>query len=307
MLVLTSGAETWVDKGTMAAPIQYRSLLTLQPHLISKLDQKAYDISDCAVAKLVTPDALNKDKTIRTDLVYHPQHPFPPNTKGYLYFHRLGDNRPPFTGEIRWRICDHHSNFEKGRDLWHHRYSSEPWSLSLPQLAGINHVAGLRHLLIHERLVDFGVISDLSRRSLDPLATILYDLDQPFLVDLSERSEHPMALVNRKSCVHFVLGTVFGENYADGTLRYPYTGLARVRLERSTLRKDAVVGFPTFFLKFLEFVSPVQCCISEYDYYIRQPKVGGYLQKKDGYGRYERWRFRPTESRRNEPMRATSP
>lgn len=202
-----------------------RLLLTLRPHLFTEMKQQAYDISDLLVAKFMSSfPYFYKTITLRTDLTYHPQQHFPTNTKGYLYYHRLEGNKPPFIGEVRWRVCDDHTAFDDGYDLPHHRYGSEPWSLSLLQIASTNHVAGIRHMLAQEKMVEYEVLADLAKLPVDPLATVLSDVEQPFLVDLADSGEHPMALVSRKSCMGFSLGPAFVDERVDGKVRTPYTG-----------------------------------------------------------------------------------
>ncbi len=54
--------------------------------------------------------------------------PFPPNTRGFLYYHNP-PKAPPFVGELRFRCANSLEDFPNGKDLLS-TDKFNPWSIS---------------------------------------------------------------------------------------------------------------------------------------------------------------------------------
>ncbi|KAJ6538297.1 hypothetical protein B0H10DRAFT_2245818 [Mycena sp. CBHHK59/15] len=74
--------------------------------------------------------------------------PFPPNARGFLYYHVPAPPAPPMAGGIRLRID---SDSARGRDLL--LPSGVPWQIGLPQLVRYAHCAGALATVLKEALV----------------------------------------------------------------------------------------------------------------------------------------------------------
>lgn len=209
-------------------PQRQRRLLTLQPNRIIETGQEAYDISGMTYARFSTPTASTKP--VLTRLRYHSRYHeniqsmlrFPPNTKGYLYYH-LEKGMPPISGELRLRICDAPSDFDRGYDL----FNSDgfgPWSVPLYKLVHWNAYAGIYHLLSQEGLVDADLLSDVQRLPLHKSSTFLYDIEQPFVADLSHHI-NSFTLLKRNALVRFAIQVIFGKQRVPALTKvYPYAG-----------------------------------------------------------------------------------
>ena len=117
---------------------------------------------------------------------YVPTIPYPPGTKGFFYYHQP-PALPPLAGELRFRICDTASQFANGKDL--EVNSGQPWRVTLHSISKSSIYSYLRDLLLEEGLVDPQLVADLARLRgsgrQSTAAISLYDIDQPFIVDLS--------------------------------------------------------------------------------------------------------------------------
>lgn len=209
----------------------FRLLLTLRPERFAELGQSAYDISGYLRALYATPGLLNDKLT--TTLWYDWKERFPPNTKGYLYFYRNKEKKPPFDIEVRMRICDHYSDFQDGYDLRHPCHDWEPWSVSLHQIAlnsknSAAHYSSLafRHLLVKEMMVDDALLSDIGQHEHQHsrFVHVLYDMEEPFVLHPNARVNVVMAFVTRHAYTKFNLGRVFGESRVNGKYQFAYNG-----------------------------------------------------------------------------------
>lgn len=117
-----------------------------------------------------------------------PRLPFPPDTRGFLYYH-IPPKAPPFAGEIRFRRASDPYGFHNGEDL----LSSDktPWSISLFALANRSAHVALRKQLLTDNLVSPTTLDEWAEDKLPLLQkvspvgrdrTVLYYLRQPFFL-----------------------------------------------------------------------------------------------------------------------------
>lgn len=166
-------------------------------------------------------------------ILYHLQ-PFPPNTRGYLYFH-VEENKPPITGELRFRICGNPWHFEQGHDL-RGRNPWETWNISLFRLARIKQYAGIYHIIRRERLVPTDVLSDIQKLPmLEKTSAVLYDIGQPFVIDLSVQDVR-FTLMHPKYTAFCCLRQLFCDRPRK---IHPYTGELHFRILVKVINKAA--------------------------------------------------------------------
>jgi hypothetical protein len=173
-------------------------MVTLDPSQMETMGQQVYDISGVQAAKLRTP------RNVLLSMVYKKgqregresvEVPFPPGTKGVIYYH-LSPGCPPQAGELRFKKCDTVDQFHEGEDL--EVDAGQPWSLSLLNIVqSTPRNAFLRELLVEPGLVDQELVADLRRlfdgaKDKDPGhgfgfsrgGLTLHDIDQPFVTDV---------------------------------------------------------------------------------------------------------------------------
>ncbi|KDR67033.1 hypothetical protein GALMADRAFT_1133402 [Galerina marginata CBS 339.88] len=120
---------------------------------------------------------------------------------GVLYYYDQCD----LSGGLRFRLCHSVANFGDGRDL--EVDVGEPWHVPLYSLIRTKHWQPIRALLLNERLVDQGLVSDIMRlpslrRAM--CSRILHTIGQPFLMDLQQKTT-TFVLMNRKHMYSFAL------------------------------------------------------------------------------------------------------
>src|SRR6266576_1923725 len=76
--------------------------------------------------------------------------PFPPNTRGFLYYH-TPPKAPPFVGELRFRCANSLEDFPNGKDLLS-TDKFNPWSIPLSSLANKTTYLTLRAQLMMDGL-----------------------------------------------------------------------------------------------------------------------------------------------------------
>lgn len=83
--------------------------------------------------------------------------PFPPGTKGWLYYHRP-PSRPLISGVIRFRLVPstHEYDFSSGTDL--HFHSGLPFSIHMIQIATEPNYRMLANVLLRDKLVSLDVL-----------------------------------------------------------------------------------------------------------------------------------------------------
>ena len=173
-------------------------MVTVDPLQMETMGQQVYDISGVRVAKLRTPGNVllsvpykNRQRGSGGSVGM----PFPPGTKGILYYH-LSPGRPPQAGELRFKKCDSTEQFHAGEDL--QIDVGQPWSLPLLNIVqSMPRNAFLHELLVGPGLVDQELVADLRRlfegsKDKDPGHGLgfsrggltLHDIDQPFVTDV---------------------------------------------------------------------------------------------------------------------------
>ncbi|KAF8962133.1 hypothetical protein BDZ97DRAFT_1920804 [Flammula alnicola] len=115
--------------------------------------------------------------------------------------------------------------------------------------------SALHRSLVEEGLIDTGLISDIHNLPITRSSSYLYDLNQPFILDLAHNQIH-LSLATRRSIEAINMVCAFKDN-SRGILRSPYTGLVRASFELSTLPEHVKLG-PTLLLRILDIVQPVQ-------------------------------------------------
>ncbi|PPQ96026.1 hypothetical protein CVT25_013888, partial [Psilocybe cyanescens] len=268
-----------------------RLLLTLHPRRILQLGLEAQDLSGNSHPRFATLTAskkiLNSEIRYLGRNTHGDSFPFPPNTKGYMYYH-LDNGSPLIAGELRMRICDAPSDFERGHDLPDIE-GFGPWSIPLYTLVRRKSYAGFGYLLSQEKLVDADLLSDIRRLPLRSFERPLYDFEQPFITDLSQHKIN-FTLLSRKVSVQVVIQHSFEQTLSGSIVCYPYAGKIEARFIRSPLPEDA--DHPTYLMQFLKFLTPIQCVIPEYQLRIRRPQIGDVLQRLDiRTGVYRPWKY----------------
>ncbi|KAF9558894.1 hypothetical protein CPC08DRAFT_709241 [Agrocybe pediades] len=200
---------------------------------------------------------------------------FPESAKGVLYFHRCD---PILSSSIRFRICEDAtpSSFDLGYDLKvpPTDYGEEhTWEMPLFAVALTETYRPLLQTLLNDGLVHQSVIEPLRDIDLESPAhvqNLLFSIDQPFVMDLSQTAK--LGFLTAKGYSGKIQFRFFACKRA---LIYPFSGKVRVRLvlsDRPEHRKN-----PSLLLQYLDILTPVTR-VHETDI-IKMPVVGEYLQR----------------------------
>ena len=106
---------------------------------------------------------------------------------------------------MRFRICDEVSQFAQGKDL--EIEIGEPWSIPLYKIVKSPFYNKVQDLILKEGFVDPGLITDIEKMAgegTEPKnkGTAIYDIEQPFVVNLSATSLR--LRLNTRTCVRIV-------------------------------------------------------------------------------------------------------
>jgi hypothetical protein len=271
-----------------------RPLNTLNSERLVHMGQEVFDIS-----RYVRANICHGDLNCSIDYTYG--FPFPPGTKGFFYYHQP-PALPPMAGEMRFRICDDASQFAYGRDL--EVESERPWNIPLINIVKVGNYKAIRDLLLDEGFVDHELVADMENlKSVSGSrgkgrAIALYDIDQPFSVNLSVRHLH--VHLNTRSCVRTVelrpfsirtLGRVYSP-FSGKAIYFPmvnqtepaFTGQIRARFEiypQNSDTKGCVLR-----LRVLEILTPVTPTTPPDNYIhvntIPEPLPGNFLSRRRG-------------------------
>jgi len=196
-------------------------LLTLNPKHMSHMGQETFDVSHLyRVMVPIFPEY---------GVGYTSQIRFPPGTKGVFYYHQP-PALPPIAGEMRFRICANVSQFAKGRDL--EIEIGEPWSIPLYKIVKTSCYNNIQDQILKEGLVDPGLVADIEkitgeRTEPQKKGTAIYDIEQPFVVNLSATSLR--LRLNTRTCVRIVKFRPFTIFRAkNGPQFRPFTGAYRL-------------------------------------------------------------------------------
>ncbi|TFK45336.1 hypothetical protein OE88DRAFT_1740383 [Heliocybe sulcata] len=220
--------------------------------------------------------------------------PFPPNTRGFFYWH-LEPDAPPLAGQLRFRTTTSSDpdTFPTGRDL--QLPDGRIWCISLFDIARISQYSGLRVHLVSEELVTAEVLDTGLHVSASSGARIchpstesllIWKFGQRFLVDLPsacmacwiigssaagrlrlpplssvcvrESESTGMCYVMSESPGSRISPQTGTHDFLKGVDRRPFTGQALVQLERSTLPEHK--GTRTVVLRILKVMTKSDGC-----------------------------------------------
>ncbi|KAF6755442.1 hypothetical protein DFP72DRAFT_1067727 [Ephemerocybe angulata] len=128
---------------------------------VNNLDPKHLNMSDIIdFQEVIQPRVSFAGATVSRLRYSVPKTPFPPHSRGFLYYHSR-PGFPPGAGEIRFRVVDprlaeSHSAadlFANGRDLLEHT-GYKPWRIHMLQLYTTREYAPIRQLLRTQGLID---------------------------------------------------------------------------------------------------------------------------------------------------------
>ncbi|KAF8960799.1 hypothetical protein BDZ97DRAFT_1921873 [Flammula alnicola] len=134
-------------------PRTKRVILTLKPEQMSEVGQNICDVSKHSLASFRLDKSATSDEfDLPIFLWYAHGTPFPPNTKGVLYYHQP-PSEPGVSGQVRFRLCDDITEFSRGHDL--QSKEGTPWNIPLSTIIrGRASWQGLRVLLADEGIFD---------------------------------------------------------------------------------------------------------------------------------------------------------
>ncbi|KAF5377835.1 hypothetical protein D9615_006720 [Tricholomella constricta] len=211
--------------------------------------------------------------------------PFPPNTRGFLYWHH-DPSLPPTNAGIRLRLVPEPDPtlFSTGTDLLYP--NAMPWSIDLVKLACNRTYASIKAKLIAERFVDTASIESLEKGTANHRwnSTFIHKLDQPFELDLTRHL----------NIIHIISPTRSGKTHLRDLLRdqrasvqsVPYTGRILVRFEPSPFPEHGrpAPRPPVIVLRVLKILIPIKVIPPQYDMYVLVPVEGALLEKKSPCG-----------------------
>ncbi|KAF8350382.1 hypothetical protein F5887DRAFT_1069406 [Amanita rubescens] len=234
------------------------------------------DISGLSRAQVTLPSGKSR-------LCYGPttgKTPFPPNTRGFLYYH-VPPKAPPLAGEIRFRCASNVDDFHCGQDLLS-MDKFTPWSIAPYKLTSRSSYATLRGQLMFDNLIPptmldmWALVSKLSRRVKDRSGRpVLYYLKQPFFFRFGD--EHIVFYPAANQKIGFcVMKNPLLDTRIHGSAS-PYSGSGWVRLEPYMCPRypndDRVA------LRIIKIVEPVQDLVKDYDGHVHRPTEGMLVQR----------------------------
>ncbi|KAJ7056809.1 hypothetical protein C8F01DRAFT_1155123 [Mycena amicta] len=202
--------------------------------------------------------------------------PFPPNARGYLYYHAPHPSAP-LSGSIRLRID---SDNALGTDLL--LPDGLPWQIVLPTLVHSKNGAGALRQLISESLVDSETIAScravFSGWSAIRPKCLFFAIDQPFAIPMTVENVF-LTVVGKEKLERLRLRSLFGRDPA----RYPYTGSLLARFELSS-------DVTRVFIRILKIVDPIVCVKPEFSgRRVVAPLVGDLVSHRTPAGVIEPW------------------
>ncbi|CAA7268993.1 unnamed protein product [Cyclocybe aegerita] len=274
-----------------------KNVFTLRPEEMEVMGQPICDISGrhAVTFRLRLQDGRERPVLIGYGNLIAGQKPFPPNSKGVLYYRRPSTGEPEMSGELRFRVCHDVAAFRDGSDLLAPD-GMKPWSIPLYHIVKAPRMELLRNLIIQDGLVEQHVMEKIGKL---PSAIQgyrpLYALDWPFVVNLSSRHLH-LGLINPSMFELVEVPYIFRYGsrsiavYADRCLlvlvcvatthsEISGAGFVRARLELSTLPEHS--GSPVLVLRILELLEPVQPLIPNPEDRIPMPQAGSLFHRLD--------------------------
>ncbi|KAJ7079358.1 hypothetical protein C8R43DRAFT_910147 [Mycena crocata] len=266
--------------------LNHRILSTLNPAELKSTD---YTILSHAVHPSVAFLPRTQSFPIRFFKKDSTYQPFPPGTRGFLYFRSAPQHLHPMAGGVRFRITPaaHPSTFSAGYDLLH---QGLPWQVALRNIAtATGPKVVLRDQLLHEGLITQEQLhkclaATSQKKRIDPKLT-LYHLNQPFPVTFDQSSY--VWIVGRSESKCWAYAYMFADNRKDfRPLVRPYSGSALAQFELSTLPEHA--GTETLAMRIVKMLQAPTCVLPDYDGYIPPPVEGELVRRPMGHARATR-------------------
>ncbi|KAF5377939.1 hypothetical protein D9615_006726 [Tricholomella constricta] len=208
--------------------------------------------------------------------------PFPPNTRGFLYWHH-DPSLPPTAGGIRFRLVPEPDPtlFASGTDLLYP--NAVPWTIHILSLACSNSdYASMKAQLIAERLVDTASFESLDKGTPRHkwYSIFIHKLDQPFELDIT-RHFSVIRIISRTRSGKVYLRTLLYD-WRAFVKGFPYTGRILVRFEPSPFPEHArpAPRPPVIVLRVLKILTPIKVILPQYDMHVPVPVEGALLGKK---------------------------
>ncbi|KAJ6566118.1 hypothetical protein B0H19DRAFT_1066463 [Mycena capillaripes] len=204
--------------------------------------------------------------------------PFPPQSTGFLYFHKE-PNALPMEGSVRLRVTPDQepSSFRRGHDLL--LPSGCPWQVILPQIASQRVQTGFRHQLLHENLVTPEQLEQCrtvfgTRKMYTQF--ILFRATQEFPVHFG--GSLCLTVVGNDKLHPLRFASLFAASHKKHRY-FPWQGSALARFERSTSAEHRSVH-----LRITKIVNPSSYTVENYTGRILKPQEGELLtQRKYGH------------------------
>ncbi|CAA7265685.1 unnamed protein product [Cyclocybe aegerita] len=211
--------------------------------------------------------------------------PFPPKTKGVLYYHRPSSGEPVMSRELQFRVCEDVTTFQDGSDLLAPN-GAEPWNIPLYHVIKSRRMELLVDLMLQEGLVKRQVVDKIAKlpyiiKGYRPL----YALDWPFVVNLSSCTVR-FGLVNLSMFECLDIRNTFRFGIACVA---PYSGFVKARFELSTLPEHQ--GSQVLVLRILELLEPVQHLVPDAEDMMPVPQAGSLWCKMDRGGKPKSWTY----------------
>ncbi|KIM40620.1 hypothetical protein M413DRAFT_28419 [Hebeloma cylindrosporum] len=256
------------------------------------MGQQVCELSGSKTVILRTPrgSSLQLQYKSRLENREYFQLPFPPGTKG-VFYHHLPPGIPPQAGELRFKKCESVQGFSYGEDL--QVDAGQHWSLPLINIVqSAPRQAYLNELLVEPGLVDRGLVADLQRLVRDQTkdkggfsSTTLYDIDQPFIIDLQLTTFNGRLVTRQSLKVIRHLGF-----WRTLKCQPPFHGRVRVRFELAgSPGKD---GRLKLHLRILDILKPIEHRIVQN--WVPEPRAGELLLRREKKGPgFVPWTYSP--------------
>ncbi|KAJ7110624.1 hypothetical protein C8R44DRAFT_743088 [Mycena epipterygia] len=216
--------------------------------------------------------------------------PFPPNSRGFLYYHSEAP-ASPLESSVRFRLAPDNtpSSFLRGQDLL--APCGLPWRISLPQIACRTGQTQFRQQLLHDSLVTEEQLSrcrDIFRHYRDRISPqfTLFRLDSLFSASFSTR----ICLTTVGDKLHtFTLSPFVEWDNNTSKLYFPWSGSAITRFEASTRAEHA--GHRILHLRIVKIMEPVTCTVEGHNVRMLKPEEGELLTVSFRGGMPQPWAY----------------
>ncbi|KAF8332493.1 hypothetical protein F5887DRAFT_920986 [Amanita rubescens] len=211
---------------------------------------------------------------------------FPPNTRGFFYYHTPPKAPPPLVGELRFRCASNLDDFHNGKDLVL-KDKFTPWSIPLYAVANLVSYAKWREQLMLDNLLTQATLDkwvtaknvgrDAVKLEVGRGRPVLYYITQPFVLRFNAGTISFYTATKDEIGVcyaHSPLKDTRSNKYA-----LPYGGSGLVRLEPLVNPKRPEQG--QLAIRVLKIIEPVKALVENYDGYLHQPTEGVLVQRSN--------------------------